>query len=60
MSVDAGVNSGSYTPVVDRTFDLADIAEAHRYMAANGHVGKIVVTVAHDDATTRRRDGVTA
>ncbi|MER5519728.1 zinc-dependent alcohol dehydrogenase family protein [Streptomyces sp. NPDC002763] len=49
--VDAGLASGSFTPVVDRTFDLADIAEAHRYMAANGQVGKIVVTVTHDDAT---------
>ncbi|MEV1173765.1 zinc-binding dehydrogenase [Nonomuraea sp. NPDC049784] len=30
---------------LDPRFDLADIAEAHRYMAANGQVGKIVVTV---------------
>ncbi|MFB7365578.1 zinc-dependent alcohol dehydrogenase family protein [Streptomyces hydrogenans] len=46
--VNAGLASGSFTPVVDRTFDLADIAEAHRYMEANGQVGKIVVTVTHD------------
>ncbi|MFJ6686738.1 zinc-dependent alcohol dehydrogenase family protein [Streptomyces werraensis] len=43
--VNAGLASGSFNPVVDRTFDLADIAEAHRYMEANGQVGKIVVTV---------------
>ncbi|MGW1216743.1 zinc-dependent alcohol dehydrogenase family protein [Streptomyces sp. NPDC002499] len=49
--VNAGLASGSFTPVVDRTFDLTDIAEAHRYMAAGGHVGKIVVTVTHDDTT---------
>ncbi|MFB7493653.1 zinc-dependent alcohol dehydrogenase family protein [Streptomyces sp. NPDC056161] len=48
--VNAGLASGSFAPVVDRTFDLADIAEAHRYMAAGGHVGKIVVTVTHDAA----------
>ncbi|MGC4747323.1 zinc-dependent alcohol dehydrogenase family protein [Micromonospora sp. DT201] len=48
--VNAGVASGAFTPVVDRTFDLTEIAEAHRYMEANGHVGKIVVTVTHDDA----------
>jgi NADPH:quinone reductase-like Zn-dependent oxidoreductase len=48
--VDAGLASGSFTPVVDRIFDLEDVADAHRYMAANGHVGKIVVTVTHDDA----------
>ncbi|GII55320.1 NADPH:quinone reductase [Planotetraspora thailandica] len=50
--VNAGLASGSFTPIIDRTFDLADIAEAHRYMEANGQVGKIVVTVAHDDVTS--------
>ncbi|MFG2404306.1 zinc-dependent alcohol dehydrogenase family protein [Streptomyces brevispora] len=50
--VNAGLASGSFTPVVDKTFDLTDIAEAHRYMAANGQVGKIVVTVTHDDTTS--------
>ncbi|MFI1368692.1 zinc-dependent alcohol dehydrogenase family protein [Streptomyces griseochromogenes] len=50
--VNAGLASGSFTPVVDRTFDLADIAEAHRYMEANGQVGKIVVTVTHEDGVS--------
>lgn len=45
--VNAGLALGSFTPVVDRAFDLADIIEAHRYMASNGQVGKIVVTVTH-------------
>ncbi|MFE7569399.1 zinc-dependent alcohol dehydrogenase family protein [Streptomyces sp. NPDC057539] len=49
--VSAGLASGSFTPVVDRTFDFTDIAEAHRYMAANGQVGKIVVTITHDAST---------
>ncbi|MGI5521647.1 zinc-dependent alcohol dehydrogenase family protein [Micromonospora sp. CA-259024] len=49
--VNAGLASGSLTPVIDRTFDLTEIAEAHRYMEANGQVGKIVVTVTHGDAT---------
>ncbi|MFE2941484.1 zinc-dependent alcohol dehydrogenase family protein [Streptomyces sp. NPDC059255] len=49
--VNAGLASGSFTPVIDRTFDLADIADAHRYLEANGQVGKIVVTVRHDDAS---------
>ncbi|MFD5630187.1 zinc-dependent alcohol dehydrogenase family protein [Streptomyces sp. NPDC127072] len=50
--INAGLASGSFTPVVDKTFDLADIADAHRYMEANGQVGKIVVTVTHDDTTS--------
>ncbi|MWA08239.1 zinc-binding dehydrogenase [Streptomyces sp. BA2] len=29
--------------VVDKTFDLTDITTAHRYMEANGQIGKIVV-----------------
>ncbi|MFD5753441.1 zinc-dependent alcohol dehydrogenase family protein [Streptomyces sp. NPDC127033] len=49
--VNAGLASGSFTPVIDRIFDLADIADAHRYLEANGQVGKIVVTVRHDGAS---------
>jgi NADPH:quinone reductase-like Zn-dependent oxidoreductase len=33
-------------PVIDSTYAFADIAKAHEYMASNGNVGKIVVTVA--------------
>ncbi len=39
------LQSGALKPVVDRTFPLADIAEAHRYMESNQQKGKIVVTV---------------
>jgi NADPH:quinone reductase-like Zn-dependent oxidoreductase len=31
--------------IVDRTFPLDDIVEAHRYMEAQTHKGKIVVVV---------------
>ncbi|MGV9771727.1 hypothetical protein [Streptosporangium sp. NPDC003464] len=43
-----------YQPIFPSTlgYEAADIAEAHRYMEANGQVGKIVVTVAHDGATS--------
>lgn len=40
-----GLESGSLKPIIDRTFHLADIVEAHRYMASNQQKGKIVVTV---------------
>ena len=40
-----GLKSGSLKPIIDRTFPLADIAEAHRYMVSNKQKGKIVVTV---------------
>ncbi|MEV7085557.1 zinc-dependent alcohol dehydrogenase family protein [Streptomyces sp. NPDC093085] len=45
--VRAGLSSGSFDPVIDRTFDLTEIVEAHHYMESNVQVGKIVVTVTH-------------
>lgn len=43
--VTEGLRSGKLKPVIDKTFALEDIADAQRYMEANGQVGKIVVTV---------------
>ena len=43
--VRAGVRAGTFRPRVDRTFDLTAIADAHRYLEANGQFGKVVVTV---------------
>lgn len=40
-----GLQSGKLTPVIDRTFSLEEIVEAHRYMESNEQLGKIVVTV---------------
>lgn len=34
------------TPVIDRRYSFADIADAHTFMATNGNVGKIVVRIA--------------
>ena len=39
------VEAGSVTPVVDRTFDLVEAADAVRYLAEGHPAGKIVVTV---------------
>ena len=40
-----GLADGSIRPVVDRVFDLAEVAEAHRLMESNAHFGKIVLRV---------------
>jgi NADPH2:quinone reductase len=39
------LQSGKLKPVIDRTFSLDAIVEAHRYMESNRQRGKIVVTV---------------
>lgn len=38
-------DTGVLRPVVDSTYALDDIADAHRHMAANANVGKIVVEI---------------
>jgi NADPH:quinone reductase-like Zn-dependent oxidoreductase len=37
---------GTVAPVIDRTFELADIAEAHRYVDAGHKRGNVVIAVA--------------
>ncbi|WNV91050.1 zinc-dependent alcohol dehydrogenase family protein [Umezawaea sp. Da 62-37] len=43
--VQAGLDDGAFTPVVDRTFDLTEFAEAHRYLESGAQFGKVVLTV---------------
>ncbi len=40
-----GLESGALKPIIDRSFPLDAIADAHRYMESNRQMGKIVVTV---------------
>jgi len=37
------LESGQLTPVIDRTFGLAEVPEAMRYMQAGGGVGRIII-----------------
>ena len=39
------VEAGRLKPLVDRTYPLAEAAEAHRRMEEGSHVGKIVLTI---------------
>jgi NADPH:quinone reductase-like Zn-dependent oxidoreductase len=41
----AGLAKGTVAPLVDRVFAFADVQNAHRYMEANQHIGKIVLSV---------------
>ncbi|GAA2619055.1 zinc-dependent alcohol dehydrogenase family protein [Actinomadura fulvescens] len=44
--VASGMRTGAFRPVVDRTFDLGDVVEAHRHLESNTQVGKIVIATA--------------
>ncbi|MET0933926.1 MAG: NAD(P)-dependent alcohol dehydrogenase [Mycetocola sp.] len=37
--------SGRYRPVIDRTYDLADVVDAHRYVDAGHKTGNVVLRV---------------
>jgi NADPH:quinone reductase-like Zn-dependent oxidoreductase len=39
----AAVEAGRYRVNLDRTFEMSEIADAHRYMEANRAAGKLVV-----------------
>lgn len=40
-----GFSEGTLTPVIDKVYPLSEAAEAHRRMAANENVGKLVLSV---------------
>ena len=39
------VESGALKLVVDRTFDIRDIADAHRLLESSDHIGKVILTL---------------
>ncbi|SNS22299.1 zinc-dependent alcohol dehydrogenase family protein [Actinomadura mexicana] len=43
--VTSGLRSGAFRPVIDRTFPLTEVADAHRHLESNTQIGKVVVTV---------------
>ena len=40
----AGFENGTYVPVIDRVFPLAEVADAYQHMAGNQQIGKIIVS----------------
>jgi putative PIG3 family NAD(P)H quinone oxidoreductase len=43
------LESGEVRPIVDRVFALADVADAHRYLESNRHVGKVLLALGWQD-----------
>ncbi len=43
--INGGLADGRLKPIIAKTFPLAQIVEAHRYLESNQQIGKVVVTV---------------
>jgi NADPH:quinone reductase-like Zn-dependent oxidoreductase len=39
------LEAGEYRPVIDRTYPLADVVAAHRYVETHQKTGNVVLTV---------------
>jgi NADPH:quinone reductase-like Zn-dependent oxidoreductase len=39
------VEAGEYRPVIDRTYPMAEVVEAHRYVEAWHKAGNVVLTI---------------
>lgn len=46
--------SGQFRPVIDRTYDLADIVEAHRYVDTGRKRGNVVLRITHPQREGKR------
>jgi NADPH:quinone reductase-like Zn-dependent oxidoreductase len=45
------VEAGKITAVIDRTYPLEQIVDAHKYVETGAKIGNLVITIAHNDKT---------
>lgn len=51
------MESGQFTPVIDRRYPLAQIAEAYRYVDTHQKIGNVVIVMDDDDQAGAAQDG---
>jgi NADPH:quinone reductase-like Zn-dependent oxidoreductase len=39
------IAAGDFKPIIDKTFSLTEAAQAHAYLEAGDHLGKVILTV---------------
>jgi NADPH:quinone reductase-like Zn-dependent oxidoreductase len=45
------IEAGKVVPVIDRRYPLSEVPEALRYLGEGHALGKVVITVAHNNKT---------
>lgn len=52
--------AASLRPVIDSTFSLEEVAEAHQHMEANKNMGKIIISVVPENQESQRLTAASA
>ena len=47
--VNFSYRQGKIKPIIDKVFPIEEVASAHQYMEDDLNIGKIILTVKHDD-----------